>query len=54
MSVDYDRKLDKEDTEFVKIEAFRKENKAKEKDRYLDHAIETLDFDSHMIGKKMV
>lgn len=30
------------------------ESKAKQQDLYLNSALETLDFDSHMKGKKMV
>lgn len=38
----------------IRIEAMKKETKAKQQDLYLDSAIETLDFDSHMSGKKKV
>lgn len=31
-----------------------KESKAKQQDLYLNSALETLDFDTHMRGKKMV
>jgi len=32
----------------------KKEDKAKKQELYLNSAVETLDFDSHMSGKKMV
>ena len=36
------------------MQAKIKEAKARQQDLYLDSAIATLDFDSHMSGKKMV
>lgn len=54
ITIDYDRQVDQKDHELIRMEALMKESKAKQQDLYLNSAMETLDFDSHMKGKKMV
>lgn len=50
-TIDFEKGLEQHDEEWVRMEAARREARAKEREKYLNSALETVDIDAHMQGK---